>query len=89
MVERSIADREKIGAFYKEEASLFVAIEADKSILTAAKKLKIDSLAYRIGHKAGTREYVMRRFPYILVYRVKGNTVEIIRVLHQAMRYFN
>ncbi|MDP3439696.1 MAG: type II toxin-antitoxin system RelE/ParE family toxin [Azonexus sp.] len=86
---RSIVDREKIGVFYKEEASLLVALEADKSILAAAKKLKIDSLAYRVGHKAETREHVMRRFPYILVYRVKGSIVEILRVLHQAMRYFN
>lgn len=73
---RSIADREKIGAFYKEEASVFVALEADKSILAAAKKLKIDSLAFRVGHKAGTREYVMRRFPYILFIGSKKTTLK-------------
>jgi len=39
--------------------------------------------------KSGTREYVMRRFPYIVIYRVTDTKVSIVRVLHQAMRYFN
>ena len=31
----------------------------------------------------------MRRFPYILVYQVQAAKISIVRVLHQAMRYFN
>ncbi len=31
----------------------------------------------------------MRRSPYIPVYRVQAEKISIVRVLHQAMRYFN
>ena len=44
---------------------------------------------YREGKKPGTREYVMRRFPYTLIYRVTAGKLTIVRVLHQAMRHFN
>ena len=86
---RSIADREKIARFYKDEASLFIAIEADRAIVGAANRIKSRPLAYREGKKPGTRECVMRRFPYIVIYRVQPTKVSIVRVLHQALHYFN
>jgi len=36
----------------------------------------------RIGHVAGTREWVVSDTPYIIVYRVKDESVEILRVWH-------
>jgi toxin ParE1/3/4 len=86
---RSIADRKKIARFYSEEASLFIAQEADQQIIEAAQRVLRRPFAYREGKRPGTREYVMRRFPYIIVYRAQSATVSIVRVLHQAMRYFN
>lgn len=86
---RSIADRKKIARFYSEEASLFIAREADHEIIEAAHRALRRPFSYREGKRSGTREYVMRRFPYILVYRVQTTRVSIVRVLHQAMRYFN
>jgi plasmid stabilization system protein ParE len=86
---RSIEDRVKIARFYSEEASLFIAQEADKEIIAAGDRILQRPLMYREGKRAGTRECVMRRFPYILVYRVHPTRVSIVRVLHQAMRYFN
>ncbi|HAG85191.1 MAG TPA: type II toxin-antitoxin system mRNA interferase toxin, RelE/StbE family [Cyanobacteria bacterium UBA12227] len=41
----------------------------------------------RIGRVEGTRELVIPSTPYFVVYRVKGNTVQILRVLHSARRY--
>lgn len=34
----------------------------------------------RRGHVDGTREWLVNQAPYLLVYRVKGDTVEILRV---------
>jgi toxin ParE1/3/4 len=39
----------------------------------------------RPGHVAGTRELVVSGLPYLVVYRVTGEAVEILRVLHTAM----
>lgn len=36
------------------------------------------------GRIEGTRELVIQRTPYIAAYRITGNTVRILRVLHGA-----
>lgn len=41
----------------------------------------------RPGRIAGTRELVVTRFSYILPYRVRGGTVEILRVFHTARKW--
>jgi toxin ParE1/3/4 len=41
----------------------------------------------REGRVRGTRELVVPRLPYIVVYRVVGDTVTVLRVLHGAMRW--
>jgi toxin ParE1/3/4 len=38
----------------------------------------------REGRVAGTRELVVSRTPFIVVYRVRAGRVEILRVLHGA-----
>lgn len=41
----------------------------------------------RAGRVEGTRELVILNSPYVVVYRVKGKTVEILRVLHGSRKY--
>jgi toxin ParE1/3/4 len=41
----------------------------------------------RMGRIAGTRELVLVPLPFIVVYRVKRDAVEIARVLHGAQRW--
>jgi toxin ParE1/3/4 len=41
----------------------------------------------RIGRSKGTRELVISRTPFIAVYRIKGNRVEILRFLHGAQAW--
>jgi toxin ParE1/3/4 len=36
----------------------------------------------RVGHVEGTREWVVSDTPYLIVYRVKNEAVEILRVWH-------
>ena len=38
----------------------------------------------RAGRIEGTRELVFPPLPYIAVYRVKGETVEVLRIYHAA-----
>jgi toxin ParE1/3/4 len=38
----------------------------------------------RIGREEGTRELVIARLPYIVVYRIKGDAMEILRIYHGA-----
>ena len=41
----------------------------------------------RIGRVPGTRELVITGTPYIIPYRVRGDTVEILRVFHAARKW--
>jgi addiction module RelE/StbE family toxin len=41
----------------------------------------------RIGRIEGTRELVVSRTPYLVAYRLAGNRIEILRVLHGRQRW--
>jgi toxin ParE1/3/4 len=41
----------------------------------------------RIGRIAGTRELIFAPLPYIAVYRVKDDDVEILRIYHSARNW--
>ena len=38
----------------------------------------------RIGRVQGTRELVVNRSPYLLIYRVTKSRIEVLRLLHGA-----
>jgi toxin ParE1/3/4 len=50
----------------------------------STKRLAIFPLSGRTGAVETTRELVIPRLPYIAVYRVTANTVDIIAVFHAA-----
>lgn len=43
----------------------------------------------RPGWVPGTRELVMGHYPYLIPYRVRGGSVEVLRVFHAARRWPN
>lgn len=53
-------------------------------VLAAAEKLGEWPSMARKGRIAGTREFVVRGMPYIIVYREKKIGISILRVLHTS-----
>jgi plasmid stabilization system protein ParE len=86
---RAERDIEAIERYYLEEVSRAVSDAAVDAILEKARRLATLDSDYREGMRKGTREYVMDRFPYVLIYRSLPDTVELLRVLHQRIAYFN
>ena len=41
----------------------------------------------RPGKKENTRELVLSPLPYVLVYRIAGDAVHILRILHGAQKW--
>ena len=41
----------------------------------------------KAGRVAGTRELVLAELPYVVVYEVRGKTVNLARILHAAQRW--
>jgi toxin ParE1/3/4 len=58
-----------------------------KQILNAVNLLSEQPNLGRPGRVLGIRELVISNTPYIVPYRVKNNSLEILRVLHVAMKW--
>jgi toxin ParE1/3/4 len=82
----ALADRSTIFD-YIEADSPRAAIAADDRIREQVETLTRFPRAGRAGRIEGTRELVISSTPYIVAYRIAGNTVRILRVLHGSRRW--
>ena len=57
------------------------------AITRAVESLGRFPAAGRPGRVPGTRELVVSGTPYIVPYRVRGNIVEVLRVLHASRKW--
>jgi toxin ParE1/3/4 len=69
---------------YIEEDSPSAAVVVDDRIRVQVRQLLQFPETGRPGRIEGTRELVISRTPYIAAYRITGETVRILRVLHGA-----
>lgn len=60
------------------------ASNAAESIWETATRLEHHPYIGRPGRLKGTRELVVPRLPYVIRYRIKTETVEILRIHHMA-----
>ncbi|MGM3306342.1 type II toxin-antitoxin system RelE/ParE family toxin [Anabaena sp. WFMT] len=56
-------------------------------IQNAANQLKNYPFMGKSGRVENTRELIISNSSYILIYRIKEETVEILRILHTSKRY--
>jgi addiction module RelE/StbE family toxin len=63
------------------------AVRMIERIRAAVERLAAFPAIGRPGRVAATREFVIPGTPYISPYRVKGDVVQIITVLHSAQRW--
>ncbi len=76
-----------------DEEAAFIATENPVAARTVVTRV-LDAVAQlaeqpglgRPGRVPGTRELVVVKTPYIVPYRVRGETVEILRVFHTSRR---
>ncbi len=63
------------------------AIRTVSKIQVAVEQLAQFPLMGRVGRVEGTRELVIVNTPYFVVYSLKENKVDVLRVLHASRRY--
>lgn len=56
-------------------------------VLEAVKRLSGNPGMGKAGRVAKTRELVVAGTPYIVIYRAKGNRLEILRIFHGARQW--
>lgn len=64
-----------------------VAEEVAARLLTASRTLGAHPFMGRSGRVKDTREFVVLQTPFILMYRVKDEEVQILTVLHHARQW--
>ena len=85
---RARRDLEAIETYHLEVAGDVVADRIIDAILLQAEKIAALGLMFRPGIRQGTRECVMTRYPYTLVYRIGPRRVDVARIIHQRAEYF-
>jgi toxin ParE1/3/4 len=80
------ADRDAIFDYIEAESPR-AAVAVDKRISDRIKVLQQLPRSGRPGRVEGTRELIITRTPYIVAYRIIGDTVRILRVLHSSRQW--
>lgn len=83
---RAVEDLEDIRDYIALDNPFAAQKEVEK-ILDSVSGLGENPGVGRIGRVSKTREFVIPKSPYIAVYRVMGDVVEILRVLHGARKW--
>ncbi|MBI5556838.1 MAG: type II toxin-antitoxin system RelE/ParE family toxin [Deltaproteobacteria bacterium] len=85
--EQAIADLQSLRSFIEKDKPL----AAKKNVLRIIGLVENDLVMQpgmgRPGRKTGTKELIVSGTPCFIPYRIKGNWLEIIRVLHGAMKW--
>lgn len=82
----AVRDLESIHAYIADDNPQAARDEIDR-ILEAVSRLEANPGMGRPGRVPGTRELVVSDTPYLVAYRAKTGTIEILRVLHGARRW--
>ncbi|QUY46974.1 type II toxin-antitoxin system RelE/ParE family toxin [Serratia plymuthica] len=70
--------------FYQESPQ--VATEFAREVFRLVSLLVSNPALGRAGRVMGTREIVMKTFPYLIPYRIKNNEIHILRIFHMHRR---
>lgn len=81
------ADFLGIAAWIREHDSRRQAERVGRKILLAVARLESFPASGRVGRVPETRELVVSRLPYVVVYSVEKTGVVLLRILHGAMQW--
>jgi len=64
-----------------------VAVRIDEQIERQVRQLCDHPMLGRVGRQRSTRELVISRTPFIVIYRIMNGRIEILRLLHGAQQW--
>lgn len=77
------ADLEHISSYLKDHHPRYRAPTMRK-LYEAIRSLKQSPHRGRVGREEGTRELLFPPLPYVALYRVKRQSIEVLRIYHAA-----
>lgn len=85
-LQRAIQDRDAQLDYIAQDNPMAAVSQGDR-IAEQVEILKQHPQMGRPGRKQGTRELVISRTPFIVVYRIKAKRIELLRLLHGAQQW--
>jgi toxin ParE1/3/4 len=82
----ALADIHRAAAFIKQDNPIAAEKTAAAIEVTTRNLMRYPEIG-RVGKQAGTRELVVTGTPYFVVYRISGEDVQILRVLHGRQKW--
>jgi toxin ParE1/3/4 len=86
-LKQSLRNLEAIHAYYVSEGVPSEAHKILSTIRKSAMQLEQFPALGRPGRVADTRELVVARTPYIIVYRARASMLQVLRVLHSSQKW--
>lgn len=83
----ALTDLEHISTWIEKERTLALANRVCRRIYAAVQTLRQQPSLGRPGRVAGTRELVISGMPWIAVYTVNANAIQLLRILHGAQEW--
>jgi toxin ParE1/3/4 len=78
---RAIADRDAKLEYIAQDNPRAAIEQGDRITHQVGQMVQYSEMG-RTGRKKGTRELVISGTPFIIVYRIKANRIELLRLLH-------
>lgn len=85
-LQRALNDRDAQLDYIAQDNPLAAVAQGDR-IEDQVDLLLLHPKMGRPGRMQGTRELVISRTPFIVVYRIKGKRIELLRLLHGAQKW--
>jgi toxin ParE1/3/4 len=82
----AVSDLKAISEYIEHDRSLDTANRVALSIYEAAKSLGTMPYRGRIGRVENTREMVIPRLPYVVIYTVFDDRIMIVNIVHGAQK---
>ena len=85
--ERATADLYSAYHYWSERSSASAAETMLERIFAAVEMLELHPMLGRPGRVRGTRELVILRTPFLVAYRVRAESIEILALQHGARKW--
>ena len=85
--ERATADLHSAFLYWSEKSSASAGETMLERIFAAVEMLELHPMLGRPGRVRGTRELVILRTPFLVAYRVRAESIEILALQHGARKW--
>jgi len=84
---RAVADLDTIASYYSKKASPTIAQSIERRFVDVIERIRrAPESAPRVTQRSQVRAAFVVRYPFRIFYRIRGDTIDILRIRHTSRR---